>query len=675
LETRWQALSAASREVLAAVAWHDEPLRESWLAELAPDPTAVDTLVDARWMLEQPPGLWQLDPAFDRTAVRALVPWSARRRAHATLARILSREPAQLAPAAAHFSAAGLREEAGRAWLAAARGHCRRNHHRLAAESFAQAIASFPSDLPDDELVEAVRDFGTCAGLQRATTTALELIQTWRDLPLLAERTRFQAEAARVQAAVLSRSQRHVEAGQMRVAAADRFSRLGDVGAAASELVAAATTLAYALHIGLAEETAVQAMTTAKAAGKPDLEAEAAIVRGFCLGMRGETAAAREQVEAALDLALGASLTAQAADAYRILGNVQEYASCYHDVPEAFTRALSYCRRHGESYIADLCVGCLSYSLFRAGNWRKSAALARQVIASRKTPLGSQCVARWVLGLLQVYRGEPKPAGRNLAWSLDAARRLGIAGMELLCLGGEALAWEFAGADDQAAAAYRRLMNFWLTTEDRHDVVPGLTGAVIFFASRGESSAAGEFAAALQRIAAANPNPENIGASTLAAAELKLLEGKPDEAVASLADAVRAYEQRGLTVEILRARLRLASALAQAGDTVRAIAVLREARAQATRLGARPLAAQASARLDQLAGKRQASAPAPGESLSPRQREVARHLSAGRTNKEIAQALSLSVRTIDMHVAHLLARLDCRTRTAAVVKLASAPAR
>lgn len=651
--------------------WHDEPLREAWLAELAPDPTAVDPLVDAGWLDENPSGLWNLSPALDRTAVRALVPWSTRRKAHVTLARVLVREPAHLAAAAEHFAAAGLREEAGRAWLTAARGHCRRNHHRLAAESFAQAIARFPSGLSDDELVEAVRDFGTCAGLQRATTTALELIQRWRELPLLAERTRFQAEAARVQAAALARSQRHVEAGQMRGKSAELFNQLGEIGEAAAELVAAATTLAYALHLAPAEEAASHAMATAKAAGKPDLESEAAIVRGFCLGMRGESAAARVQVEAALDLALGASLTAQAADAYRILGNVREYASCYHDVPEAFTRALSYCRRHGESYIADLCVGCLSYSLFRAGNWRKSADLARQVVASRKTPLGSQCVARWVLGLLQAYRGEPKPAGRNLAWSLEAARRLGIASMELLCLGGEALAWELAGAGDQAAAVYRRLMNFWLTTEDRHDVVPGFTGAVIFFASRGDATAAGEFAAALQGIAAVNPNPENIGAAALAAAELKLLDGQAGEAAGTFAEAVQAYEQRGLTVEIMRARLRLAAALVRAGDSVRAIAELREARAQAGRLGARPFAAQAAALLDQLAGKRKTITSRPGESLSPRQREVARHLSAGRTNKEIAQALSLSVRTVDMHVAHLLARLDCRTRTAAVVKLAT----
>jgi DNA-binding NarL/FixJ family response regulator len=108
-----------------------------------------------------------------------------------------------------------------------------------------------------------------------------------------------------------------------------------------------------------------------------------------------------------------------------------------------------------------------------------------------------------------------------------------------------------------------------------------------------------------------------------------------------------------------------------AGDEGRSVVVLRKARARAVRLGCRPLAAQATEALARLGGSahsRSRAAHAPD--LSPRQREVAHHLSAGRTNKEIATALDLSVRTVDMHVVHLFARLDCHTRTEAAAKLA-----
>ena len=42
-----------------------------------------------------------------------------------------------------------------------------------------------------------------------------------------------------------------------------------------------------------------------------------------------------------------------------------------------------------------------------------------------------------------------------------------------------------------------------------------------------------------------------------------------------------------------------------------------------------------------------------------------RLVAAGRTNREIAQELYLSPRTVDMHVRNLLRKLDCRSRVEA----------
>lgn len=52
--------------------------------------------------------------------------------------------------------------------------------------------------------------------------------------------------------------------------------------------------------------------------------------------------------------------------------------------------------------------------------------------------------------------------------------------------------------------------------------------------------------------------------------------------------------------------------------------------------------------------------------LSPREVEVLRLVAAGMTNPAIAAALFLSVRTVENHVAHIMAKLGVRTRTAAV---------
>ena len=56
--------------------------------------------------------------------------------------------------------------------------------------------------------------------------------------------------------------------------------------------------------------------------------------------------------------------------------------------------------------------------------------------------------------------------------------------------------------------------------------------------------------------------------------------------------------------------------------------------------------------------------------LSRRELEVMRLAAAGETNREIAERLVLSTRTIDMHMRNILAKLRCRTRTEAARRAA-----
>lgn len=52
--------------------------------------------------------------------------------------------------------------------------------------------------------------------------------------------------------------------------------------------------------------------------------------------------------------------------------------------------------------------------------------------------------------------------------------------------------------------------------------------------------------------------------------------------------------------------------------------------------------------------------------LSPREIEVLRLIAKGKANKEIADALSLSIPTVKTHIAHILFKLDATDRTGAV---------
>jgi DNA-binding NarL/FixJ family response regulator len=59
------------------------------------------------------------------------------------------------------------------------------------------------------------------------------------------------------------------------------------------------------------------------------------------------------------------------------------------------------------------------------------------------------------------------------------------------------------------------------------------------------------------------------------------------------------------------------------------------------------------------------AASSPRGTLTPRESEILRLLATGMTNPAIAAELFLSVRTVENHVAHILAKLGVRTRTAA----------
>ncbi|MDA8257600.1 MAG: alpha/beta fold hydrolase [Betaproteobacteria bacterium] len=72
-------------------------------------------------------------------------------------------------------------------------------------------------------------------------------------------------------------------------------------------------------------------------------------------------------------------------------------------------------------------------------------------------------------------------------------------------------------------------------------------------------------------------------------------------------------------------------------------------------------AARPQTRFDVLGAPGKAAAP-----LTPRQLEILREVSQGRTDKQIARKLSLSPRTVEMHVANALLALQCHTRAEAV---------
>src|SRR5580692_5420092 len=98
---------------------------------------------------------------------------------------------------------------------------------------------------------------------------------------------------------------------------------------------------------------------------------------------------------------------------------------------------------------------------------------------------------------------------------------------------------------------------------------------------------------------------------------------------------------------------------------------VRPAAPLAERLGARPLSDQIAALLSQAAGPATGSGTGPhGErlSLTGREIEVLRLVTAGQSNREIAAALFISPKTASVHVSNILGKLGAATRTEAAAR-------
>jgi ATP/maltotriose-dependent transcriptional regulator MalT len=245
----------------------------------------------------------------------------------------------------------------------------------------------------------------------------------------------------------------------------------------------------------------------------------------------------------------------------------------------------------------------------------------------------------------------------RLRGELDAAeeayRRASRAGAEPQP--GLALLWLARGRTRAAAAAIGRVL--------AGTVEP--LGRARFLSARVEillalRDVAGARAACVELAGIAARFPTDVLRATAAQAQggLELAAGNPREALVRLRTAWKEWQALEIPHAAARARELVGLASRALGDRAGGRLELEAARAVYERLGAAP----DLARVDELLGHRTD----PGRhGLTSREVQVLRLVAAGKSNKEVAGALSLSVKTIERHVGNLLTKLDVPSRAAA----------
>lgn len=243
------------------------------------------------------------------------------------------------------------------------------------------------------------------------------------------------------------------------------------------------------------------------------------------------------------------------------------------------------------------------------------------------------------LGEVQRLRGEPAAARA----SYQRARSFGIEPQP-----GEALLL-LAEARTSEALAALRIALAGQGPLARSRLIPATVEVALI---AGETTFAGVLATELEATAARFATPGLIASAAQARAALHAAAGEYAASVRLLEDAARIYREQRHRHATARVHELLATVHRRLGETDRADAAEATARAMYQRLGA-------AADLARMA------ADARPAGLTAREVEVLVQVSAGLSNKEVAQVLFISDKTVSRHLASIFTKTQVGSRTAA----------
>lgn len=659
-------LSPEAREAaeVAAVTGQQVDLRLA--SELAPEAGYAE-LIEAGLLEELEPGEAAFRHALAQEALYAEVPWMRRRDLHRRLAEAIEAGGGPSGELATHWSGAGDAARAREALVRDIAEFEQLHAYRDAAAAARQALDLWGEGEAEELRLETLERYGRCAELAGELA---EATKAWREIAAardLARDERGYALAQRRLAAVHDLSGERDTAFAARRLAAEAFAAAGEPAEAALERLAMADHCRRKALYAEAIELAALADGEAEAAGRTDLRARLLGLRGVAEAKGGDFDAGLESVRAGLALALEEDLTPVAAELYQRLSLVLYDGADYRQAEEALDTALDLCRTGGDTDTELACVTCLVYVLRERGEWPRAEELGRELIDAGT----AVWVAEGLLGAMHAFQGKLSSARRLLSASRAVSSAVGHYNMYVDSTTGLAIVAAAEGLEDEAVRYCRELLSRWEESEDHHYAVWGVRWAASHLARRGDRAAANACAEALGRMASDGGHPDALAALALAIGELALLEGDEAAAAEHMSRAVDLHRALAIPYERAQVELRAGVALAAAGEREAGLERLCNSYRTATKLGARPLAAEAAgevANLGESVAQRlgsRAAAATDEVRLTRRELEILRHVSVGRTNREIAQDLFISQRTVDMHVRNLLAKLDCRSRVEA----------
>jgi DNA-binding CsgD family transcriptional regulator len=265
------------------------------------------------------------------------------------------------------------------------------------------------------------------------------------------------------------------------------------------------------------------------------------------------------------------------------------------------------------------------------------------------------------LALAQALLGRAGEARATLARLDDEAERHGVRPLRARVLGVRGLLALSEGSADEAAAALAEAAELLEEMGFRH---PGAFAVLPDAVEALGGEPAGRLLERLARQAGSVGAPWPRAALDRARGIALAAGGRPGDGAAILLEAADAFDGLGYGVDAARSLLARGRALLRGGHRTVAADALAEARSRFAAMGAALWEARAAEELERAAPGRAA-----GE-LTPAERRIAALVAQGLRNREIGQALLMSVGSVEAHLTRIYRKLDVRSRSALASRVA-----
>ena len=598
-----------------------------------------------------------------REALYRHTPARERRRYHARAAEFGATLPGATAVhASLHYAQAGLRDEAYRAALSGAESALRVKAHREAYELYRRALDHRPDDLDLvalGRLIEAVAlEALALEDVDVAVDSAWEAAAAYREAGAI-------AKAISATSLVLVAWRRDGEAVSTRLELIRRlFAELDEV--TDEDTTELRADLYYYLGYCLvddyqlveAREAAKGLRAAALAMGSDENRLAAEELQALIDIVEIGPAPALARMEAAAQESLDADHEVSSLSGFRDGTIIAARAYDYASARRLIETGIRYGAEVEQSHCGHVMAGVSTVVSWAVGDWDEAVDTARQVVADRGCRRGA-AAARWALGYVATGRGDAVAAETELRGALEFGQRSESLDLILPPLWGLA---ELALTLDPATSVIHcdTALARAGAVGERLLLIPFVvTGARAYLAVGRPADAARWVADCREAVGPAGPPAE--AALVHAAGLLSLASGAPVAARRDLESAVAGWDALDRIWEASWARLDLATALVRSNRFSAAVATAGRVRETAAALDSPALSERAEAIVRH--GRSHVVEVEPWHPLTTREFEVARLVSEGRTNAEIAGELGIAPKTASAHIEHILAKLGASRRT------------